>query len=135
MSSEQTVNVCSQVMDCIKENNLNPRPNWYYYIGGVLWSLGLAGLFVHASFLLHRVLYFSVDEGPLLSDIDKKWKLVFIILSIPAAAWSFYIGTQMCRRFGVFYRMHQYVLLGALIVAAIFAVLIIEMTPLKGWVI
>ncbi len=135
MKNEQTINMCDKVMGCIKENNLMPRPKWYYYVGGVLWAIGLAGLFMHASLLLHRIFYFAVDEGPLLTGMSRNWKMLFIVISIPAAAWSFYIGTQMSRRYGVFYKMHPYVLISAMFAISIFAVLVIELTPIKDWVV
>ncbi len=135
MQNKQQDNICNNVMDCIKERNLSPRPRWYYFASGVLWFVGLTALFMHASLLLHRMAYFAVDQGPLLTDMERKWKMLFIVISIPAAAWSFFMGTQMVRRYGVFYKYHPYVMLGALLIISAVAVLVIEYTPLRNMII
>lgn len=131
MSSEQTINVKEGVMNAISEHQLAPRPNWYYVLGSALWFVGLLTLFINISFLVHRFMFLRYSSGPVLSGLSKAWQAVFLLLTVPIGAMSFYVGTRMCRRYGLLYRQHPHVLAAGMVAVIIAVALLIEFTPLR----
>ncbi len=127
-----TPNLELDVMKKIKSGSIVMKPRWYFVVGAVLSTVGLASLGVLATFLTNLTIFLLKKHGPF-----GQWRLQQIIDSFPVwipilAITGIVLGIWMLKKYDFSYKKNFWMIVILFIISIILTAFLLDLTGLDN---
>lgn len=110
----------------VKSNEISMKPRWYFVLGSILMTVGLASFTIGAVFLTNITLFLLRQHGPM-----GQWRLQTMLDSFPLwvpllAASGITLGILMLKKYDFSYKRNFWLIIAGFIVSIVLAGFVLD---------
>lgn len=129
---KNTIDLEKEVMKKVISGKISMKPRWYFVVGSILSTIGLAALIILSIFLVNVVTFLLRSNGPM-----KYWKFEMMVLNFPIwipilALLGIVLGILLLKRYDFSYKNNFSIIIIGFIVAIIISGILIDLSGLDN---